>query len=126
MNIEFIEDYKEDKTIKKKKRKKRKNNKVKLRKPLLIIVIIILVSSLTAGGYILYNNILTNNIKNNYSEFVKTIKSTNIYDKNNNKIGTITKNITLELNSIKNIDQNDKYFSIKDTNYKVYYKDVKK
>ena len=119
MNDEKLEKKEENTKIEKKHKKKSK-------KPIIIILIILLIAIFSAGGYILYINLLTNNIKNTYSEFVKTIKNTNIYDKNNNKIGTITKNITLELNRIKNIDQNNKYFEIKDTKYKIYYKDVEK
>ena len=121
MNKEIIEDLdvEKEENIKEKKKKK-------IKKPILIILILLLIVLFSTSGYLIYINLLTNNIKNNYSDFVKTIKNTNIYDKDNNKIGTITKNITLELNKIKNIDQNNKYFNIKDTEYKIYYKDVEK
>ncbi len=101
--------------------------KVKLKKKNIILIITpILLIGLSIGGYFLYNNLLINNIKNNYNKYVTTIKETNLYDKNNNVIGTISKGIDLPLKEIKEIDKDNKYLKIKDTDYKIYYKDIKK
>ena len=102
--------------------------KIKLKKKSLIILLLILlvIAGGSIGGYFLYQNILVNSIKNNYSENVKTTKNTNIYDKNNNIIGSISKGTTIPLEKINNITKNNKYLIIKNTNYKVFYKDIKK
>ena len=100
--------------------------KVKKKSLMIILLILLVIAGGSVGGYFLYGNILTNNIKNNYSKYVKTIKKTNIYDKNNNVVGTISKDITIPLTSIKDISKNNKYLTIKDSDYKVYYKDIKK
>ena len=102
--------------------------KIKLKKKSLIILLLILlvIAGGSIGGYFLYQNILINSIKNNYSEYVKTTKNTNIYDKNNNIIGSISKGTTIPLEKINNITKNNKYLIIKNTNYKVFYKDIKK
>ena len=100
--------------------------KIKKKSIIIILLILLVISGASVGGYFLYENILTNNIKNNYSELVKTTKKTNIYDKNNNIIGSISKGINIPLTSIKEISKNNKYLKIKDTEYKVYYKDIKK
>ena len=100
--------------------------KIKKKSIIIILLILLVISGASVGGYFLYGNILTNNIKNNYSELVKTTKKTNIYDKNNNIIGSISKGINIPLTSIKEISKNNKYLKIKDTEYKVYYKDIKK
>lgn len=93
---------------------------------IILLLLMLVIAGASVGGYFLYNNMLTNNIKNNYSKFVETTKKTNIYDKNNNIVGTISKGITIPLSSIKEISKNNKYLTIKDSNYKVYYKDIKK
>ena len=102
--------------------------KLKLKKKSLIILLLILlvIAGGSIGGYFLYQNILIKNIKNNYSEYVKTTKNTNIYDKNNNIIGSISKGTTIPLEKINNITKDNKYLIIKNTNYKVFYKDIKK
>ena len=102
--------------------------KVKAKKKNIVIILIVLlvIVGSSVGGYFLYGNILTNNIKNNYAKYVKTVKKTNIYDKNNNVIGSISKDIIIPLTSIKNISRNNQYLTIKDSEYKVYYKDIKK
>ena len=53
-------------------------------------------------------------------------KDTNIYDKNNKVLGKIYKNTELELVKLNKITTKNKNFQIKDTNYYIYYKDIKK
>jgi peptidoglycan/xylan/chitin deacetylase (PgdA/CDA1 family) len=92
--------------------------KILKRKKLIIMIITFLIMIL-----IYYNLQTLNNIRNTYNIYVKTIKTTYLYDNNENKIGKIAKNITLELN---NKIKKYKYFQIKNTPYYIYYEDIKK
>lgn len=103
-----------------------KKVKVKKKNLIILLLILIVIAGGSVGGYFLYNNILTNNIRKNYGKYVKTTKETNIYDNKNNVIGKISKDITIPLTSINKISKNNKYLKIKDTSYKIYYKDIKK
>ena len=57
---------------------------------------------------------LKKDIKNHYSEYVVTSKQTKLYDKDENVIGEVGKGVTLSLEKIKNVSENDKYFLTKD------------
>ena len=61
--------------------------------------------------------------KKYYHQYVITSVKTNLYNKKKRKIATIEKNYPLELDKTKN---QTKYFSIKNTDYYIYYKDIKK
>ena len=66
-------------------------------------------------------------IKSNYGSAVKTTKDTKIYINDNGKykdVGSINKDNILELESIDNINLNNKYFKLLDNDYYVSYKDV--
>lgn len=65
-------------------------------------------------------------IKNNYSETVITTNKINLYDKKKKEIGTIEKNTVLNLAKIDINNYKDKYFQIKDSNYYILYKNIKK
>ena len=68
-------------------------------------------------------------IKNSYSEVVITTKEKDIYKKNNGqykKIGTVQKDIVLELDSINVKSSQDIYFPIKNSSYYVDYGNLKK
>lgn len=67
-----------------------------------------------------------NSIKKHYYKNVIVTKNSNLYDKNKKKIGTVSKDFTFELESIKKIKTSNTYFKIKDSNYYVYNKDVKR
>ena len=67
-----------------------KKGNVKKKNMIILLLIIVVIASGSVGGYFLYGNIITNDIKNSYGKYVKTIKKTNIYDKNNNVIGSIS------------------------------------
>ena len=79
-----------------------KKVKVKKKNIVIILIVLLVIVGSSVGGYFLYGNILTNNIKNNYAKYVKTIKKTNIYDKNNNVIGSISKDIIIPLTTTRN------------------------
>ena len=66
-------------------------------------------------------------IKSNYDSIVKTTKDTKLYINENGKykdVGSINKDNVLELESIDNINLNNKYFKLLDSDYYVSYKDV--
>src|SRR5699024_9277472 len=66
-------------------------------------------------------------IKSNYGSAVKTTKDTKLYINENGKykdVGSINKDNVLELESIDNINLNNKYFKLLDSDYYVSYKDV--
>ena len=96
-------------------------------KILLIIAIVLIILSIIL---ILYKNYTEKekikDIKKHYNQTVKTIKKTKLYNKNNKVIGKITKNFELNLEKATIKSKEDEHFKIKDTNYYIYYKDIKK
>ena len=99
----------------------KKKKKTKLKKSCLIILLLGI--ALIGIGLIILKVLNDQEVKEIKSHFSKTItlkKNSSIYY-NNKKIGTNIEPIKLELESIKG-----KYFKIKNTDYYVYYEDVKK
>ncbi len=94
---------------------KRKINKKNLAKFLLVILVIIIAIFLV----VFFKGKST---KKYYSEYVIINKNTNLYNSKNKSIGKIYKNTYLELDKF----NNKKYFKIKDSDYYVYYEDIKK
>ena len=102
---------------------KKYKNKIK-------IVIICFVSSILLLGiglilYVKFDNDLLKNIKKHYDTNVITTKKINIYDKNEKIIGKLSKDFTLTLEKQKFKDTKNKYYKIKNTDYYIYYLDVK-
>ena len=99
-----------------------KKKKRKLKKKVIIIIFIILF--LLLGGILLTLKILhdkeVKEIKSYFSKTVTLKKKSGIYHKNK-KIGNNIEELKLDLESIKG-----KYFKVKNTDYYVYYKNVKK
>ncbi len=98
-----------------------KKKKRKLKKSGLIVILILL--ALIGIGLIALKILHDKEVKEIKSYYSKTItlkKKSNIYY-NNKKIGKNLEEIKLDLESIKG-----KYFKVKNTNYYVYYKNVKK
>ncbi|MBR3146215.1 MAG: polysaccharide deacetylase family protein [Bacilli bacterium] len=98
-----------------------KKKKTKIKKSGLIILIVLFL--IIIGGLVtlkILNDLKQKEIKEYFNKTVSLNKNSNIYY-NNKKIGTNLESIKLELESIKG-----KYFKVKNTNYYVYYKDVKK
>ena len=93
---------------------KRKINKKNLLKFLLVILVLVL----GVLALIFFKNSGTNKY---YNKYILVTKNTDLYDSKNKSIGTIYKNSYLELDKF----NNKKYFKIKDSNYYVYYEDVK-
>ena len=96
--------------------------KVKMKKKPFLIIILVLI--IIIGGIFLVFKIKNDKeiklVKSYYHKNIITSKKTNIYNKYKRNIGTVEKNISFNLDKIDN-----KYFRIKDTDYYLYYEDVK-
>lgn len=91
---------------------------------ILITAVVIIIGLIL--GYFIYKNHLLKEIKNKYSTYVITNKKIDLYqytNKKHMKRGKISNSITLELDKRKN--KSSKYFKIKDSNYYLYYEDIK-
>ena len=116
--------------IKKRREQRKKINRKQL---IILVVIIIIITSIIDVLFVLkYNEIkrkkereeLIENISQSYYKYAKVKKSTVLYNNKSKEVGTIEKNIDFELEKTKK--KTFPYFKIKDTNYYVYYKDIKK
>ncbi len=102
-----------------------------MKKPLKIIILVLIVFGIFGLLFLYFeyrNKLIMSGINKNYAENVITIKKTNIYLKEKDKIsavGNIAKGITFSLDKIKNLKLDNKYFKIKDSDYYVYYADIK-
>lgn len=113
----------------KKKSKKENKQKTTKKKEKIIgvsIVVILLILIIITTLLVLYTKKEIKNIKTSYNQYITIKKDTNIYDKNNKVLGKIYKNTELELVKLNKITTKNKNFQIKDTNYYIYYKDIKK
>lgn len=99
--------------------------KRKLKKKVWIPIIICLLGIVGLGAFykILYDKKMST-IQKHYASYVITTKKANLYNKKKQIIGTITKDYTLELENYEK-SLKKQYFQIKDTNYYIYYEDVK-
>ena len=94
--------------------------KLKLKKKVKIIIVLFMI--LCVSGFAI-TKYLENKVINSYlAKQVLTTKKTTLYSKNKDKIGTIKKDVYLEIDTKKK----SKYFKIKDIDYYIYYKDTKK
>ena len=92
--------------------------RVKVKKKALIIIPVII---LLIVGIIFGNKLLIKNKKNSYYHpYGITIKDTSLYDNNKQVVGSISKDISLELEKT-----SSDYFKIKNTSYYIYYSDIK-
>ena len=112
------------KKIKKEIKQKTTKKKGKIIGVSIIVILLILIIITTL--LVLYTKKEIKNIKTSYNQYIKIKKDTNIYDKNNKVLGKIYKNTELELVKLNKITTKNKNFQIKDTNYYIYYKDIKK
>ena len=118
-----------------KKNKERKITKRKIKKKIrklkgkFFILLIFLFVVLGVGGYFLYGYLRDNQlkqIKNNYNKTVVTKSNAKLYNKNKKVVGTITKDVYLVLEDIKNPTIKNKYYGIENTDYYIKYNSVKK
>ena len=107
-------------------RKKNKKKKIRIKKLTIIILVTILLLITSSIVLYLYNQKMIKEINNHYNKYTITTKKTTLYDKNNHKLGTISKDFSLELSKPKITNFTNKYFNIKDTDYYIYYEDLKK
>jgi len=111
---------------------------MKKRKTIILLSIVIILVSIVSSILVIdkinkdniekQNNLLLQEIKSHYNEFVKTNKQTNLYKKENDKYieyGEINKEINLTLGKT-DIDLNTKYFYIQDLDLYIKYEDVEK
>lgn len=104
-----------------------KSNKKKVIIIILVVIFIILLALASVFIYLKYkDNKLIESIKNHYGNSVEVINDTKLYTKNKKAIGKAYEGLVLELDkkSIKN--SKDQYFKIKNTDYYVFYDDVKR
>lgn len=111
--------------------RKEKKDKKKLGKKSILLFIVIFVFLLFAGAFTLYKykevekrKTLIVEIDKNYNPYVKIRKDTSLYTKELEQIGEISKDIDIEI--VKEKQKDFAYYKVKDTEYYVYYKDVKK
>ena len=113
-------------------RKKRNRKK----KRILFIIIFLFVIVGCGSGIFLYKNHLKDvenekhielikNIRNSYNNFVITNKDTNLYDKDDNVIGSVSKDVYLVLDDIDE-DYEKETFKLKYSDYYIKYSDIKK
>lgn len=89
------------------------------------LVIFIAISFGVLMFAIYLKNSVQNTIEKNYSNMVVTSRKTKLYNKNKQEIGTVSKGYYFNLSKIKKLSTKNQYFNIKDTDYYLYYKDVK-
>ena len=94
--------------------------KLKLKKKVKLLILIICLLCLASLS--IYKYLETQKINSYLAKQLITTKKTNLYSKNKEIIGSINKDIYLEIDTKKK----GKYFKIKNTNYYIYYKDTKK
>lgn len=108
----------------------KEKKKISKRKKIILISTVVTLLILTILFIFLYinykNNETIKDINNHYSKNVVVTKKSDIYDKNNNKVGKINKGFVLELDKSKINNSKDVNFKIKNTNYYIYYKNVTK
>lgn len=106
---------------------KRKIIKIK-KKPLFIIIFLLLIAIpiISVIAFKQYEKSTVRSIKRNFYENVITSKTTKLYNKKHQNIGTISKGYELKLERIKKYSYSNRYLKIKDSNYYIYYKGVKK
>lgn len=95
--------------------KKKRINKKNLTKVLIVLLFVVI----SIFFIVLFKSF---NTKKYYNEYVFVINNTNLYNSKNKSVGKIYKDSYLELDKY----NNKKYFKIKDSDYYVYYKDIKK
>lgn len=114
------------------KKMKRRRTKWSRKKKIILSVSLCLVFVVSVFGMIKYRDYrlkvekekLVADIKTYYSKFVVVNKKTTLYDKNQKKIGVVENQNDFEI--VKSKKKDYPYYQIKDTDYYLYYKDVKK
>ena len=92
----------------------------------ILLVLFLLIGVSTYFGIRVIQKDTVKSIKKMFSSHVITTKNTNLYNHKRQVVGTINKDIELDLESLKTFTYNNRYLKVKDTSYYVFYKDVKK
>ena len=114
---------------KKEEKKEKKKKKIKVKKKGLLIGIMVFLLVLIGGsiiGYHFFEKETVSSIQKKYNEKVITTKNTKLYNKKGKEIGSITKDYALDLEKVKITSLKNRYLQIKDSDYYVSYKDIKK
>lgn len=107
------------------------------KKMVLAILLGLLIIVFSISGFVVYEKIvehwetdkLINEIRNSYSEYVTVLKDKTLYSLVDDKyvsVGTIYKDSVVSLVKKEIADKDDIYYQIKDSNYYIDYKDIKK
>ena len=117
------EEKKDNQSKKKKKKVHLKNKKI------LIPIILLLIVLFTVGGFFGYKELEKNTIRSirrRYSSHVVLVNHAKLYNKNRKVIGSIQKGYSLDLEKVSKFSLKNTHLKIKDSDYYVYYKDIKK
>lgn len=109
----------------KKIKKRFKKEKSLSDKVVTILVILIAISFGVLMVALYFKSNIEKAINKNYSDVVITSRKTKLYNKNKKVIGSVNKGYSFNLTKIKKLSTKNQYFNIKDTDYYLYYKDVK-
>lgn len=109
---------------------KKRMDKSGKKKVIIIILVVVLVILIALAGVFIYlkykDNKLLESIKNHYGNSIEVVNDTKLYTKNKKAIGKAYKGLFLELDKKSIKDSKDQYFKIKNTDYYIFYNDVKR
>lgn len=105
-----------------------RKKRIKIKKKNMSILLIVFLFGIIGFLLIITKSIKTDleSIKKNYSETIITTNKINLYNEKKKEIGTIEKNTIINLTKIDINNYKEKYFQIKDSNYYISYKNIKK
>lgn len=111
----------------KEKKKKRKPSKKKKKFYIILLLIgFMVLGILSYFGYDWYEKNTLQALKKINTENVVTKKTAKLYNEKKKVVGTLEKGFTLSLKKVKSPTTKNRYLKIKDSNYYIYYKDIKK
>lgn len=113
--------------VKEKKKRKRKVH-VKNKKVVIPLVLFLLIV-LTVGCFFGYKELEKNtirSIKKHYASHIVLTRNTKLYNKNKKVIGSIKKGYSFDLEKVTSFSIKNTHLKMKDYDYYVYYKDIKK
>lgn len=106
--------------------KKNEKKKYHLKNKKIIFGVLLLIILTIIGASYYKNKQTLDKIKRHYNQFIITNKLTTLYNKKEEKIGTIAENMMIELKKVNITNIKNKFFNIKDTDYYIYYEDATK
>ena len=116
--------------MKKREKLKKSSDSIKNKKIYILVFIVVVLVALICSGVLLYSDYcdknLLKNIKEHYSTKVVTVRNSKLYNSDHKVIGNVSKGFSFILDDININDSSIQYFKVKDTDYYVYYNDIKK